>query len=283
LARTTAAAVERLRVALYGAVQGVGFRPFVYRLATGMGLSGTVLNSSAGLVIEVDGARDDLDRFLARLEAERPRASVVLARETSFLAPGGFTKFEILASDAGAEKTAAVLPDLATCPRCLSELLDPADRRYRYPFTNCTECGPRYSIILDIPYDRPYTTMSGFTLCAECFREYTDPGDRRFHAQPNACPKCGPRLSMEIAAAAGELAAGRILALKGIGGFQLLVDAGNPDAVARLRRLKRREEKPFALMMPSIGMVREYCEVSAEEERLQRWRRTWPTTHRTSA
>ncbi len=268
--KVAAPKTQRLRVALYGAVQGVGFRPFVYRLATEMGLSGWVLNSSAGLIVEVDGAPDELERFLTRLEAERPAASVVLAREVSFLAPGGFTQFEIVASDQAAEKSAAVLPDLATCPQCLAELLDPANRRFGYPFTNCTQCGPRYTIILDIPYDRPRTTMRGFTLCPDCAREYANPSDRRFHAQPNACPRCGPRLSMEIAEAAREIVAGRILALKGIGGFQLLADARNQDVIARLRRLKRREEKPFALMMPSIEMVREHCVVSAEEERVLR-------------
>ena len=268
--KAVAVPIERLRVALYGAVQGVGFRPFVYRLAKEMGLAGWVLNSSAGLTIEVDGAREELERFLGRLEAEKPAAAVVLAREVSFLAPGGFAGFEIVASDQAAEKTAAVLPDLATCPRCLAELFDPANRRFGYPFTNCTECGPRYTIILDIPYDRPRTTMRGFTLCPDCLREYTDPADRRFHAQPNACPVCGPRLSMEVAEAAREIAAGRIMALKGIGGFQLLVDARNEAAVARLRRLKRREEKPFALMMPSVAAIREHCFVSAEEERVLR-------------
>jgi hydrogenase maturation protein HypF len=257
-----------MRVALYGAVQGVGFRPFVFRLATGLGLTGWVLNSSAGLVVEVDGAPEDLERFLERLDAERPAAAVVLAREVSWLAPGGFTQFEIVASDESAEKSAAVLPDLATCPQCLAELSDPANRRYGYPFTNCTECGPRYCIVLDIPYDRPNTTMRGFTLCPDCRREYTDPTDRRFHAQPNACPVCGPHISMEIAEAEAAIAAGRILALKGIGGFQLLADARNREAVARLRARKHREEKPFALMMPSVEMVRRYCAVSAAEERL---------------
>ncbi|MGE5647335.1 MAG: carbamoyltransferase HypF [Acidobacteriota bacterium] len=261
---------ERLRVALYGAVQGVGFRPFVYRLATEMGLPGTVLNSSAGLVVEVEGERGALERFLERLETERPPAAVVLARETSFLAPAGFAKFEILHSDNAAEKSAAVLPDLATCPKCLRELLDPTNRRYGYPFTNCTQCGPRYTIVLDIPYDRPRTTMRGFALCPECRREYTDPADRRFHAQPNACPVCGPRLTVGVAEAASELAAGRIVALKGIGGFQLLADARNEEAVARLRRLKHREEKPFALMMPSLEVVREYCRVSEAEARVLR-------------
>ncbi len=262
--------VQRLRVALYGAVQGVGFRPFVYRLATEMGLGGWVLNSSAGLVVEVDGAPDELTRFLARMEAERPVAAVVLARETSELAPGGFTRFEIVPSDEAREKSVAVLPDLATCPQCLAELFDRANRRFEYPFTNCTGCGPRYSIVLDIPYDRPRTTMRGFTLCADCAREYADPGDRRFHAQPNACPKCGPQLSMEIGEAAREIADGGILALKGIGGFQLLVDGRNQEAVARLRRLKHREEKPFALMMASVEMVREHCFVSEEEARVLR-------------
>jgi hydrogenase maturation protein HypF len=268
VAQRILASASRLRVSLYGAVQGVGFRPFVYRLATEMGLAGWVLNSSAGLTVEVEGAREDLNRFLARLDSEKPTAAVVLAREVSWLAPAGFTRFEIVASDDAAEKTAAVLPDLATCPACLTEIFDPANRRFRYPFTNCTECGPRYTIVLDIPYDRPRTTMQGFTLCPDCLREYTDPADRRFHAQPNACPVCGPRLSMEIAEAAREIAAGRILALKGIGGFQLLVDARNEDAVARLRRLKRREEKPFALMMPSVEAIREHCPVSEAEERV---------------
>jgi transcription elongation factor Elf1 len=161
---------------------------------------------------------------------------IVLAKETSRLAPAGFTRFEILASDGDAEKTASVLPDLATCPKCLAELFDSKNRRHGYPFTNCTECGPRYSIILDIPYDRPRTTMREFELCPKCLREYTDPADRRFHAQPNACPVCGPRLSIEIADAARAIDAGCILALKGIGGFQLLVDARNENAVARLRR-----------------------------------------------
>ena len=253
---------------LYGAVQGVGFRPFVYRLATEMGLGGWVLNSSQGLVVEADGTPGQLERFVARLAAEKPAAALVLAREVSYLAPAGFTRFEIVASDQAVERTAAVLPDLATCPECLAELLDPANRRFEYPFTNCTQCGPRYSIILDIPYDRPRTTMRGFTLCPACLGEYTDPADRRFHAQPNACPKCGPRLTMEIAAAAGEIARGGILALKGIGGFQLLADARSEETVARLRRLKHREEKPFALMMPSVAMVRQHCLVSAEEERV---------------
>ncbi|MBI4877107.1 MAG: carbamoyltransferase HypF [Acidobacteria bacterium] len=256
---------ERVRVTLCGAVQGVGFRPFVYRLAADLGLSGWVLNSSAGLVVEVEGALPALDSFLVRLEREKPPAAVVLAREVSRLAPAGYSGFEILASDATEEKSAAVLPDLATCDDCRREIFDPADRRHLYPFTNCTHCGPRYTIVLDIPYDRPRTTMREFEMCAACRREYTDPLDRRFHAQPNACPVCGPKLNRSIREASDALAAGRIVALKGIGGFQLLADARSEEAVARLRRRKHREEKPFALMMPSLEAVRRACHVSEAE------------------
>ena len=268
----------RLHVSLGGAVQGVGFRPFVYRLAVELGLSGWVCNSSFGLVIEVEGAAGQLDRFLDRLDAEKPSAAVVLTRATAVLTAAGFSGFEIRHSEEDTGKTASVLPDLATCPACLAELRDPANRRHRYAFTNCTHCGPRYSIIEDIPYDRPRTTMRAFAMCPECQREYTEPRDRRFHAQPNACPRCGPRLWADVDVAAhGESAieraaqtilAGGIIALKGIGGFQLLVDARQAEAVARLRSRKRREEKPFALMIPSLDVVRQYCHVSASEERL---------------
>ncbi len=267
--------LERLRVSLSGAVQGVGFRPFLYRLARELKLAGWVLNSSAGLVVEVEGPAPKLEIFLDRLENERPPAAVILTREVSVLAPAGFDSFEIRSSDEGSEKTASVLPDLATCPQCLAELCDPSNRRFGYPFTNCTNCGPRYTIVLDIPYDRPNTTMRPFTLCPECRREYTHPSDRRFHAQPNACPVCGPRVWLEgpseqapLPGAAAALRAGHILALKGIGGFQLLVDARNKAAVERLRKRKHREEKPFALMIPSLEVVREFCELSAAEEKL---------------
>jgi hydrogenase maturation protein HypF len=254
-----------VRATLSGAVQGVGFRPFVYRLAAEERLGGWVLNSAGGLVVEVEGPPEAVGRFLSRLEREKPPAAVVLTREVSWLAPAGFRGFEILASDTAHEKTAAVLPDLATCPDCLAELFDPGDRRHLYPFTNCTRCGPRYTIILDIPYDRPRTTMRGFEMCAACRREYTDPRDRRFHAQPNACPACGPRLDRAVSEAARALAGGKILALKGIGGFQLLADARNAEAVRLLRARKRREEKPFAMMMASLDQVRRYCLVSGEE------------------
>jgi hydrogenase maturation protein HypF len=263
-------ATQRLRITLRGAVQGVGFRPFVYRLATEMSLTGWVLNSSAGLVVEVEGRTDQLSLFEQRLEQQRPKASVVTVREFAWLAAEGSTRFEILASDHDSGKTVNVLPDLATCTDCREELFDPENRRFEYPFTNCTNCGPRYTIVVDIPYDRPNTTMRDFVLCPRCREEYENPANRRFHAQPNACPVCGPKLNGTIDDAVEALRQGEIVAVKGIGGFQLLADARNPDAVARLRQRKHREEKPFALMMPSFEVARTYCEISpAEVEMLE--------------
>ena len=262
------AAAQRLRITLCGAVQGVGFRPFVYRLATEMSLTGWVLNSSSGLVVEVEGPAEQLTRFEQRLEVERPKASVVTVHESAWIAAEGSTCFEIHASDSDTGKSVNVLPDLATCDDCRAELFDPANRRFRYPFTNCTNCGPRYTIVVDIPYDRPNTTMRDFALCRACREEYENPANRRFHAQPNACPVCGPKLDGTIQEVARALLAGQIVALKGIGGFQLLVDARQPAAVARLRQRKHREEKPFALIMPSLKMVREYCEIAPAEVEL---------------
>jgi hydrogenase maturation protein HypF len=260
--------MQRLRITLRGAVQGVGFRPFVYRLATEMSLTGWVLNSSAGLVVEVEGPTEQLNRFEQRLEQERPRASVVSVRESAWLVAEGATRFEIRASDHDSGKTVDVLPDLATCSDCREELFDPENRRFEYPFTNCTNCGPRYTIVVDIPYDRPHTSMRDFVFCPRCREEYENPANRRFHAQPNACPVCGPRLDGTLGDTVEALRQGEIVALKGIGGFQLLVDARNPEAVARLRERKHREEKPFALMMPSLEVVRTYCEVSPAEVEL---------------
>lgn len=263
-----AGARTRVRVALYGAVQGVGFRPFVYRLATDQELTGWVLNSGAGLLVEAEGPQADITRFLERLDAECPPSAVVLTREVSLLDPAGYEHFEIRHSESSSAPNTSVLPDLATCPECLSELLSPDERRYGYPFTNCTLCGPRYTIITDIPYDRPHTTLRAFTLCESCRREYTSPHDRRFHAQPIACPKCGPQLRTTVADAADALARGEIVALKGIGGFQLLADARSGAAVARLRERKKRDAKPFAVMMPDLEAVRRYCFVSEAEQRL---------------
>jgi hydrogenase maturation protein HypF len=277
LATTVSSRTQRLRVLLRGAVQGVGFRPTVYRLAQRLHVAGWVKNSSTGLEIEVEGSSEQLDDFLGKLRYERPQAAVVTTEEITPVAPDGTAGFEILPSDDIAPKTAAVLPDLATCPACLRELLDPTDRRFKYAFTNCTLCGPRYTILLDIPYDRPNTTMRGFGLCTACRREYESFDDRRFHAQPNACPECGPHLwsvprqpdnTSILAHTARALRMGQIIALKGIGGFQLLVDARDSQAVTRLRERKHREEKPFALLMPSLALVRRYCVVSAAEEEL---------------
>ncbi|MGA2858318.1 MAG: carbamoyltransferase HypF [Candidatus Sulfotelmatobacter sp.] len=268
MTRAANPALERLRITLRGAVQGVGFRPFVYRLATEMSLTGWVLNSSAGLVVEVEGPPDRLTRFEGRLERERPKASVVTVRESARIQTEGSMRFEILSSDADSGKTVNVLPDLATCADCRAELFDPSNRRFEYPFTNCTNCGPRYTIVVDIPYDRPNTTMREFVLCPACREEYENPANRRFHAQPNACPVCGPQLDGTIQDVAQALRRGEIVALKGIGGFQLLVDARQAAAVARLRLRKHREEKPFALMMPSLEIAREYCDISPAEVEL---------------
>src|ERR1700739_4391130 len=216
-------AVQRLRITLRGAVQGVGFRPFVYRLATEMAVTGWVLNSSSGLVVEVEGPEDALRRFEERIERERPAVSVVTTRESAWIPAESSTRFEISASDGDTVKSVNVLPALATCADCRNELFDPGNRRFRYPFINCTNCGPRYTIVVDIPYDRPNTTMRDFMLCSACREEYEDPANRRFHAQPNACPVCGPKLDGTIADVAGALRNGQIVALKGIGGFQLLV------------------------------------------------------------
>ena len=261
-------ATGRLRITLRGAVQGVGFRPFVYRLAREMSLTGWVLNSSSGLVVEVEGALDHLTVFEQRLERERPKASVVTVHESARIPAEGSSSFEIHASDSDTGKSVNVLPDLATCPDCRNELFDASNRRFHYPFTNCTNCGPRYTIVVDIPYDRPNTTMKDFVLCPQCRGEYENPVDRRFHAQPNACPVCGPKLEGTISDTARALLRGEIVALKGIGGFQLLADARQQTAVARLRERKHREEKPFALMMPSLAMVREYCEIAPTEVEL---------------
>ena len=272
--------VERARIVVRGAVQGVGFRPFVYRLATDLGLAGWVLNSSSGVFIEVEGAGGAVASFIDRIERERPARAFVQSLEATRLDPAGYAGFTIRPSVEG-DRTALILPDIATCPDCLRELLDPANRRHRYPFINCTNCGPRYSIIEALPYDRPKTTMGRFVMCEACRAEYVDPLDRRFHAQPTACPACGPHLEAwtpegrararhdpALAEAVDEVRRGGIVAIKGLGGFHLVVDARRDDAVARLRAAKRREEKPFALMYPSIEAVRADCEVSPAEARL---------------
>jgi hydrogenase maturation protein HypF len=272
---------ERAKVTVLGAVQGVGFRPFVYRLATQLRLNGWVLNSSQGVFIEVEGPLDSLQTFLIRLEKEKPPLAIVQSLECAFLDAAGYDCFKIRYSEQTGPKTALILPDVAICWDCLQEVLDPANRRYRYPFTNCTNCGPRFSIIEELPYDRPNTTMKQFKMCRSCQEEYDDPADRRFHAQPNACSRCGPHLELwdwhgavlarendALRQAAEFVGNGKILALKGIGGFQLVVDARDEKSVAGLRIRKRREGKPFALMYPSLEQVKRDCLVSTLEERL---------------
>ncbi len=272
---------ERAKVTVRGVVQGVGFRPFVYRLATQMRLNGWVLNSAQGVFIEVEGAREMLQSFLFHLEKDKPPRAVIQSLEFSFLDAVGYGRFDIRYSDQSGRKTVLILPDIAVCTDCLREIFDPGNRRYRYPFTNCTNCGPRFTIIEALPYDRPHTSMRRFAMCPDCHREYLDPSDRRFHAQPNACPRCGPHLELwdpagialgkeeEALLRAIEIVRrGQILALKGIGGFQLIVDARNASAVQRLRARKRREEKPFALMYPSFDLAQEDCHISDLEARL---------------
>jgi hydrogenase maturation protein HypF len=271
--------LERKRVVIEGIVQGVGFRPFVHQMAGKWGVSGWVRNDGRGVTVEAEAPLPRLAGFLWSLRSDIPPLASVSRFEMADLPPTGENGFTILASDAGAEHSAQVAPDTFVCPDCLRELFDPADRRYRYPFINCTNCGPRYSIVTGVPYDRPLTTMAGFTMCAACRAEYEDPANRRFHAQPNACPECGPRV--RLCDADGEeldgdplersvelLREGRIVALKGLGGYHLAVDAGNGAAVAELRRRKARDEKPFALMSAAAPQVLTYAEADEAELRL---------------
>jgi len=241
---------RRLRVHVTGVVQGVGFRPFAYGLARRHELGGFVLNDGAGVVIEAEGPPERLDAFVRALRDQAPPLARVDAVTAETVAARGERGFAIVASTAAA-RSALIPPDVATCDACLRELFDPADRRYRYPFVNCTQCGPRFTIVRRVPYDRPLTTMAGFPLCADCRREYEDPLDRRYHAEPVCCPTCGPRLSLPLEEAVGLLLEGRILAVKGLGGYHLACDAADEEAVARLRARKLREDKPFALMTTS--------------------------------
>ena len=272
---------QRLRLVIHGAVQGVGFRPFVYRLAEELGLAGWVNNSPQGVVVEVEGPAGRVRELLLRIEKERPPLAAIHSLEPTFLEPVGYRGFEIRPSLESGTPTALVLPDIATCPDCLREVHSPGDRRFRYPFANCTNCGPRYTIVEALPYDRPHTTMKGFPLCPCCLAEYENPRDRRFHAQPIACPECGPHLELwdrqgavlathhqALLDTARALRQGALVALKGLGGFQLLADARNTAALERLRQGKRRGEKPFALMYPSLAQVEAHCQVSGLEARL---------------
>jgi hydrogenase maturation protein HypF len=275
---------ERVEAGLLvrGAVQGVGFRPFVYRLAIELGLAGEVLNAPDGVRIQLQGPRPVIENFVARLQAERPPAALIRQVELRFTAAQRTREgFAIVASDGRGRRSALILPDLAPCADCRREICDPAERRYRYPFTNCTHCGPRFSLIEALPYDRDNTTMRRFRMCTACRCEYDDPADRRFHAQPIACPDCGPRLAAVdgrgtlVAVGdpaltwAGEVVRrGGIVALKGVGGFQLIVDARDDAAVVRLRERKLRPEKPFAVMFGDLAALRREVAVNEQEETL---------------
>ncbi|GAB4354980.1 MAG: carbamoyltransferase HypF [Gammaproteobacteria bacterium] len=272
--------VSRRHLRVAGQVQGVGFRPFVYRLAGELNLDGWVRNSAAGVEIEVQGDREALTQFEQRLRAEcPPLARVDECQGETVPTVAGRSGFTILHSQAGAVRT-GITPDAATCPECLQELFDPEDRRYRYPFLNCTHCGPRYTITAGLPYDRPNTSMAAFEQCPECRAEYETPSDRRFHVQPNACPECGPQLALlnaageeingrdVVAEALRRIRAGEILAVKGLGGFHLVCDARNGPAVARLRERKQREEKPLAVMVAGVESLRELACIQPEEQAL---------------
>ncbi len=271
------AATERLQVHVRGTVQGVGFRPFIYRLAHDLGLAGWVRNDSSGVVIEVEGPGERLERFLERLPREAPPVADIASISHHKVEPKGESAFVIAHSERLPDALAEIPPDMGICDDCLRELLDPNDRRYLYPFINCTNCGPRFTIAESLPYDRPFTSMKVFEMCPRCQAEYDDPADRRFHAQPNACWDCGPQLSLldpdgrpiptddPIAAVAEALHAGKIAAVKGLGGFHLAADATNDAAVRTLRERKWREKKPFALMVPDLEAARRLCELTQAE------------------
>ena len=277
---TRARTVELLQISVRGVVQGVGFRPFIYQLATRHNLKGWVCNTSGDVRIEVEGEREALDRFLSELKSDAPPRARIEGITSTSAPPQGYARFEIRHSLAEEGRYQLVSPDIATCDACKRELFSPSDRRYRYPFTNCTNCGPRFTIIEDIPYDRPKTTMRQFTMCPLCQEEYDDPMDRRFHAQPNACPKCGPFLELAdgngesiavedvIATASKLLKEGKILAIKGLGGFHLACDASSDEAVQSLRDRKRRPYRPLAIMLATMEEIKEHCVLSAEEAKL---------------
>ncbi len=266
--------IRRAHITIRGIVQGVGFRPFIHRLAHQAQLTGWVNNTAQGVVIEIEGDEYLIQHVLGRIRTELPPHAHIADMQVMYIPPIGDSDFIIEKSADDGAKTAYILPDLAMCPDCLREMTDPHNRRYRYPFINCTHCGPRYSIMTDLPYDRPNTTMREFVMCADCQREYDDPADRRFHAQPIACPVCGPHIALwdadgqilathheAIIACADALRAGKIIALKGLGGFHLLADATNPDAIHTLRQRKHRPHKPFAVMFLHMDEIRRWCVV----------------------
>ena len=276
----SSASRDARRILIRGVVQGVGFRPFVYRIAACHKIAGWVRNTEAGVEIHAEGSAGNVDLFLQDLKAKRPIAARISSIEVREADCEGCDNFQILASFRRASPTVTVSPDLAVCEDCLREMNDPTDRRHRYPYINCSNCGPRYSIIQRLPYDRPGTTMAPWKLCDACHHEYEDPHDRRYHAQPTACRVCGPSYQLvrdgicqemgdeAIREAAELLKNGGILAVKGIGGYHLACNASNEKTVAQLRMRKFRKEKPFAIMVRSMQEACKFAELSAEHERL---------------
>jgi hydrogenase maturation protein HypF len=270
------------RIEVVGTVQGVGFRPWVYRVATQLGIRGQVRNDVGGVTVEAFGEPSALDGLVRTLQSDPPPAAEIRSLRWKEIPPREAASFVIAPSEAGTERRVSIPADLATCDACLAEVFDPSNRRYRYPFTNCTDCGPRFTIALDTPYDRPVTSMAGFTMCEACQREYDDPRDRRFHAQPNACPRCGPRLKLldsrgrdllsadPLREAAAALRAGSVVAVKGLGGYHLACDATSSGAVQLLRARKRRDAKPFAVMVRELRDARELAVVSGADAKLLR-------------
>lgn len=267
---------EARLIRVRGIVQGVGFRPFIYRLARKHSISGRVRNSGSGVIIEAEGEHADLDSFQSAIASQAPPLAVITELTIEPAQQNRFSSFQIEKSEAEESVDTLISPDIGICDDCLNELFDPADRRHRYPFINCTNCGPRYSIIRKLPYDRPLTSMAPFTMCPECQREYDDPADRRFHAQPNACPACGPSLQFTdtegeplpgdpLLSAIAALREGRIVAVKGLGGFHLACDAANEEALMELRRRKGRVGKPFAVMAFDLERARLFAEITEED------------------
>ncbi len=271
---------EGRRIEIQGIVQGVGFRPWVYRVAHEQGIAGSVRNDSSGVIIDAFGSRERLDRFVEKLGSPEPAAASIQTLSWKSIPANGESGFQIVGSQVGDDRRVSIPPDLATCDQCRTEIFDPTDRRFRYAFTNCTNCGPRFTIARDVPYDRAATTMAPFRMCPQCQAEYDDPLNRRFHAQPNACPACGPRLLalasdgalMEstdvVATAARAIRAQLILAIKGLGGFHLACDATSSAAVNRLRQRKHRDSKPFAVMVRDLAAAERIAVLNDEERQL---------------
>lgn len=272
--------VKREKISVNGIVQGVGFRPFIHNLAKKYHLAGFVANTSTGVEIEIEGSKGSLNQFIKEVKINAPPLSVITDIQSGFIKPLLDDDFTIKPSDARVSVATLISPDVAICEDCYRELFDPQDRRYLYPFINCTNCGPRYTIIENIPYDRPYTSMKSFVMCPDCQAEYNDPSNRRFHAQPNACPVCGPQVSLHdamgqkldssdpVSKTADLLKSGKILAIKGLGGFHLAVDATNEEAVMKLRKRKGREEKPLAIMVTDIKIASAICNLMKDEEQI---------------